>query len=228
GLRLPSKSACRVVLVVVDREGIVLGVRRMEDAAVGALDSAIAKARTARLYSDPLVVDEDGALQGLHPLTGLVPAGTAVTTRTLWFLSQPFFPPGIDASAPDHDMVAPFDAGSGPLYELAIENRKPFRFEQMGFAPAAPIDPGVQDDSQNGLCFVAGGIPVYRAGALIGAIGVCGDGPAQSERVASEAIAGASLALGFDLSAPHAIRANQFAYQGATLPYAKSPQNPDG
>lgn len=227
-LRLPAKSASRVVLAVVDREGIVLGVRRMEDAAVGALDAAIAKARTARLYSDPLVVDEDGALQGLHPLTGLLPAGTAVSTRTLWFLSQPFFPPGIDASASDHDMFAPFDPGSGPLYELAIENRKPFRFDQMGFAPAAPIDPGVQDDSQNGLCFVAGGIPLYRAGVLIGALGVCGDGPSQCEQIAIEAVAAASLALGFDLSAPFAIRANQFAYQGVTLPYAKSPQHPDG
>lgn len=228
GVRLPAKSASRVVLAVVDREGIVLGVRRMEDAAIGALDTAIAKARTARLYSDPLVVDEDGALQGLHPLTGLVPAGTAVTTRTLWFLSQPFFPPGIDAAATDHDMFAPFDPGSGPLYELAIENRKPFRFDQMGFAPAAPIDPGVQDDSQNGLCFVAGGVPLYRAGALIGALGVCGDGPAQCERIALEAIDAASLALGFDLAAPLAIRANQFVYQGVALPYAKSPQHPDG
>jgi uncharacterized protein GlcG (DUF336 family) len=228
GLRLPSKSACRVVLAVVDREGIVLGVRRMEDAAIGALDTAISKARTARLYSDPLVVDEDGALQGLHPLTGLVPAGTAVTTRTLWFLSQPFFPPGIDASAADHDMVAPFDAGSGPLYELAIENRKPFRFEQMGFAPAAPIDLDVQDDSQNGLCFVAGGMPVYRAGVLIGAIGVCGDGPAQCDLIASEAVESASIALAVDLAAPFAIRANQYSYQGVTLPYAKSPQHPDG
>lgn len=227
-MRLPASSSARVVLAVVDREGILLGLRRMEDAAIGAVDLAIAQARTARLYSDPAVVDEDGALQGLHPLFGLLPAGTAVSTRTLWFLAQPFFPPGIDDAASDIDTVPPFDAGSGPLYALACENRKPYRYDQLGFAPAAPIDPGVQDDSQNGLCFAPGGIPLYRDGALIGALGVAGDGPEVCDWIALHGVQAAALALGFELEPPPELRVEQYSYQGVPLPYLKLPANPGG
>ena len=61
---------------------------------------------------------------------------------------------------------------------------------------------------------------MYRNGQLIGAIGISGDGVDQDD------IVGASGT--HDFLAPFAIRADQFAYLGARLPYAKFPRDPDG
>jgi hypothetical protein len=55
---------------------------------------------------------------------------------------------------------------------------------------------------------------------LIGAIGISGDGVDQDD------IVGASGT--HDFLAPFSIRADQFAYLGARLPYAKFPRDPDG
>ena len=60
---------------------------------------------------------------------------------------------------------------------------------------------------------------MYRNGQLIGAVGISGDGVDQDDLV------GAS-ACGTELAAPDKIRADQFTYDGARLPYAKFPRNP--
>jgi hypothetical protein len=54
---------------------------------------------------------------------------------------------------------------------------------------------------------------------MIGAIGVSGDGIDQDDIIA------AAGTVGF--VAPDAIRADRQQYQGARLPYAKFPRNPD-
>lgn len=71
----------------------------------------------------------------------------------------------------------------------------------------------------NGMTIFPGGFPLYRDGVLIGAIGVSGDGVDQDDLIAAS---GASL-----FPAPEAIRADRQQYQGARLPYAKFPRNPE-
>jgi uncharacterized protein GlcG (DUF336 family) len=128
-------------------------------------------------------------------LTG-VPMGTAVTNRTIGFGAQPYFPPGIDGSA------------AGPFFNLYQQDAaNPCT---QGFEVAGP--------NQSGVVFFPGSAPLYRDGALVGGLGISGDGVDQDDFVA----AGGSV--GFE--APAAIRADQVTVQGVRLPYQKFPTNP--
>jgi len=88
----------------------------------------------------------------------------AFTTRGLGFIAQGFFPPGL-AGAP-----------VGPL--LGLQDAL-----NPTCGPAAlPL--------QNGITIFPGGVPLYKDGVLVGAIGVSGDGVDQDDFTAS---AGADL-----------------------------------
>ena len=105
----------------------------------------------------------------------------AFTTRGLGFLAQGFFPPGIDGAPP------------GPLGGLQAEL-------SANCEPAAlPL--------QNGITVFPGGVPVYKGGVLVGAIGVSGDGVDQDDMVAS---AGAEL-----FPPPPGVRADELAEAAA-------------
>jgi hypothetical protein len=82
----------------------------------------------------------------------------AFTTRTLGFLAQPFYPPGIDESQP------------GPLFQIQ---------EQLfaGPNPCAPYMPG------NGVTLFPGSVPLYKSGILVGGLGISGDGVDQDDFV---------------------------------------------
>jgi hypothetical protein len=125
--------------------------------------------------------------------------GIALTTRTLGFLSQPFYPPGIDENGP------------GPLFNLARLNQEPVQVDRWGNAPP---DPGYQ----NGLTFFPGSVPLYKNGELVGALGVSGDGVEQNDLIAFEG------GLGFE--PPPELRIDNFTFQGVRLPYVKFPQTP--
>jgi uncharacterized protein GlcG (DUF336 family) len=125
-----------------------------------------------------------------------VPMGTAATNRTIGFGAQPFFPPGIDGSS------------AGPFFNLYTHDvANPCT---QGFQVAGP--------NQSGVVFFPGSVPLYRNGALVGGLGISGDGVDQDDFVA----AGGSV--GFE--APIAIRADQVTVRGVRLPYLKFPQNP--
>jgi uncharacterized protein GlcG (DUF336 family) len=125
-----------------------------------------------------------------------VPMGTAVTNRTISFGAQPFFPPGIDGSSP------------GPFFNLYKQD------------VANPCTQGFQvaGSNQSGIVFFPGSVPLYRNGALVGGLGISGDGVDQDDFVASGGSAG--------FEAPTAIRADQIVLQGVRLPYLKFPSNP--
>src|SRR4026208_116258 len=89
-IRLPAGSRARATIAVADLDGTVLALHRMSDATVFSIDVAVAKARNVIYFSNPA---------GNSDLPG-VPAGTAVTNRTIGFGSQPLFTPGIDGSGP--------------------------------------------------------------------------------------------------------------------------------
>jgi uncharacterized protein GlcG (DUF336 family) len=86
-IRLPTGRRTKMVIAVGDIDGTILALYRMPDATVFSIDVAVAKARNVVYFSGP-----DPNVQ-IFDLPG-VPAGTAVTNRTISFGSQPFFPPG--------------------------------------------------------------------------------------------------------------------------------------
>jgi len=88
----------------------------------------------------------------------------AFTTRGLGFLAQGFYPPGID-SAP-----------VGPLNGLQAALSATCEPAAIGLA--------------NGITLFPGGVPLYKGGVLVGAIGVSGDGVDQDDFIAT---AGAEL-----------------------------------
>lgn len=175
GIRLPIGTPMRVFISVVNNPNAagvpptVLGSFRTGEATIFSWDVSVQKARTAVGFSNN---------------------SYAFSTRTVGFLAQDFYPPGLDGRPP------------GPYFGLQQTYSTP---------PPNPNFP-------NGITIFPGGFPLYRNGQLIGAIGVSGDGVDQDDIVAAS---GCQPFL-----APFAIRADQFSYLGARLPYAKFPRDP--
>ena len=183
GIRLPLGTGAKVFITVVNnphRNGVapaVLGTFRAGEATMFSWDVAVQKARTAVFFSN---------------------AQLAMSTRSTGFLSQRYFPPGLDGR--------PF----GPL----------FGFQEavtLKTHPATGKFPG-NPNLPNGMTIFPGGFPLYRGGVLIGAIGISGDGVDQDDLIGASGCA--------DFLAPKLIRADSYSYRGARLPYAKFPRDP--
>jgi len=185
-IRLPIGERAKMVIAVSDLDGTLIGVHRMRDSTIFSIDVAATKARNVIYFSGPAASPD---------LPG-VPAGTAVSNRTIGFGAQPFFPPGIDGSGP------------GPFFNLYT------------FDIAHPCTQGSQtaNPNQNGIVFFPGSVPLYKNGVLVGGLGVSGDGVDQDDYVTN---AGAK---GFE--APDNIRADQLFINSVRLPYLKFPRNP--
>jgi uncharacterized protein GlcG (DUF336 family) len=161
----------------------VLGAFRTGEATLFSWDVAVQKGRTAVGFSNN---------------------SFAVSTRTVGFLAQTKYPPGLDVQDP------------GPYFGL----QEQFSGFNRAALPNFVLDAsGLDKRFPNGITIFPGGFPLYRNGQLIGAIGISGDGVDQDD------IVGASGT--HDFLAPFSIRADQFAYLGARLPYAKFPRDPD-
>lgn len=186
-IRLPIGQRARFAIAVADLDGHLLGLRRMTDSTVFSVDVAVAKARNLAYMSSMSVDPAD--------LPG-VPAGTAVTNRTIGFGAQPFFPSGIDGTSP------------GPFFQLYQYDR------------AHPCTNGRQpaNPNQNGIVFFPGSVPLYKNGVLVGALGISGDGVEQDDYVAAQA------SIGFE--PPDALRADHIMIGNVQLPYLKFPRNP--
>ena len=189
GIRLPIGTPMQVFITVVNFPNdpsvvpTVLGAFRTGEATLFSWDVAVQKGRTAAAFSTNSL---------------------ALSTRSVGFLAQTFYPPGLDVQDP------------GPYFGLQEQASGFIRSALPAFVlnPAFMVDPRFR----NGITIFPGGFPLYRNGQLIGAIGISGDGVDQDD------IVGASGT--HDFLAPFAIRADQFAYLGARLPYAKFPRDP--
>ena len=185
-IRLPPGSRARFVIAVADLDGSLLALYRMPDATMFSVDVAVAKSRNVVYFSGtPNPADLPG-----------VPAGTAVTNRTIGFAAQPLYPEGIDGTPP------------GPFYPLFTND------------VAHPCTQGSQpaNANQDGIVFFPGSVPLYLNGKLVGGLGVSGDGVDQDDYAA------AGGAAGFE--APTAIRADQITIRGVRLTYQKFPADP--
>ena len=178
-----------MAIAVADLDGTIIRLRRMQDSTVFSIDVAATKARNMVYFNSASRTATD---------LNEVPMGTAVTNRTISFGAQPFFPPGIDGSAP------------GPFFNLYMSDT------------ANPCTQGFQSGAVNanksGIVFFPGSVGLYRNGVLVGGLGVSGDGVEQDDFVT------AGGAAGFE--APANIRADQILVNGVRLPYFKFPRNP--
>ncbi|MBS0664352.1 MAG: heme-binding protein [Verrucomicrobia bacterium] len=180
GIRLPRGQPAAVFITVVNnpaQAGVaptVLGTIRTPDATIFSWDVAIQKARTAVFFSSK---------------------ARAFSTRTVGFLAQSMYPPGLANEPP------------GPFNGLQERFSIPLLSGTAGANPNLP----------NGMTIFPGGIPLYRNGVMIGAIGVSGDGVDQDDLVAASGSEG--------YLPPDAARADFMSYLGARLPYVKFPRD---
>jgi uncharacterized protein GlcG (DUF336 family) len=188
-IRLPLGSKARMVIAVADLDGTIIGLRRMQDSTVFSIDVAATKARNmVYLNSNSRTAADSNG----------VPMGTAVTNRTISFGAQPLYPPGIDGSS------------AGPFFNLyTMDLANPCT---QGFQS------GAANSNKSGIVFFPGSAGLYRNGALVGGLGVSGDGVDQDDYVTSGGTKG--------FEAPANIRADQVIDQGVRLPYFKFPRNP--
>lgn len=205
------------VIAVVDRVGNVLAVFRMNGARALARTSAMTEAGLNSPTIDAQGLDVPAEMAAISKaVTGayLSSGGNAFSTRTASQIVQQHFPP------------APSTRGleSGPLFGVQFSQLPcsdlNSRFQAAGGASAF-IGP---KRSPLGLAADAGGLPLYKNGVVVGAIGVMGDGdygfdPNILDRDidAEEAIAFAGT-QGF--AAPEAIRADRITVDGTTLRFS--------
>lgn len=205
------------VIAVVDRVGNVLAVFRMNGARALARTSAMTEAGLNSPTIDAQGLDVPAEMAAISKaVTGayLSSGGNAFSTRTASQIVQQHFPP------------APSTRGleSGPLFGVQFSQLPcsdlNARFQAAGGASAF-IGP---KRSPLGLAADAGGLPLYKNGVVVGAIGVMGDGdygfdPNILDRDIDpeEAIAFAGT-QGF--AAPEAIRADRITVDGTTLRFS--------
>ena len=196
GIRLPLGQTAQVFITVVNNPNnagsppVVLGTFcTSSNATRFSWDVAVQKARTAVFFSD---------------------SNRAYSARTVGFLAEEFYPPGIDGTQPGIFL------GLQEKFSIITPTSIPFTnpLNNAAIMTATNVDPNLP----NGITIFPGGFPLYRNGVLIGAIGVSGDGVDQDDLISAS---GASV-----FPAPVPIRADQTQYRDARLPFAKFPRNP--
>jgi uncharacterized protein GlcG (DUF336 family) len=220
-IRQPLGSNARVSITVVDTNGVVLGIFRQQDAPVFGFDVSAQKARTAAFYSNANAAALlRGAGQGAYvdraAADGLSLTGTvAFSDRGGGFLHRPFFPDGINNTAP-----GPFSTGfpEWSIFNdgLQLDLIKTNLLATLGGSNVACTSiPNVP----NGIQIFAGSVPLYKNGVLVGAIGISGDGIDQDDLIASAGAQGYA-------PVPE-IRCDQIFVRGVRLPFVKFPRSPN-
>ncbi len=170
----------------------------------------------------------------------------AYSARAIGNLARPFFPDGIDGESP-----GPFSKPAGEWSVLSTGLQLDLSINAIlqhvlfvAGATMADVTPGctgvdlsvnplgftppVKDVRLgNGLQIFPGGVPVYRGGTVVGAVGVSGDGVDQDDMIAFLGVHEASAALGGSITnAPPDRRADVLSPRGVRLRYVQCPQAP--
>src|SRR5687767_8010993 len=231
-IRQPIGSNARVTIAVVDTNGGVLGIFRQLDAPVFGLDVSVQKARSSNFFARPdtgtkLSAAGFGSYAARAAADGLsLSGGIAFSDRAIGFLHRPHFPDGINESSagPFSTSLAhwsPFNDGLQlDLIRTALLSPpmmcKSAAYQKRSMLPPCPCT--TIPEIRNGLQIFAGGLPIYRKGTLVGAIGVSGDGIDQDDIIAA---AGAA-----SFAPPAGIRSDQIFVRGVRLPFLKFPARP--
>jgi len=220
-IRQPLGSNARVTIAVVDANGVVLGIFRTPDAPVFGFDVSVQKARTAaflsRTNAGALL---SGAGFGSHVIRAAndgvqLNGAIAMSDRAIGFLHRPFFPDGINNTAPG-PFSPPIDQWS--VFNVGLQSdliKANLQADLGGGSLPCTSLPNLP----NGLQIFAGSIPLYKNGELVGAIGISGDGIDQDDLIA----AGGSVGY----SPPIGIRSDQFFVRSVRLPFVKFPRSPN-
>ncbi|HEX3396275.1 MAG TPA: heme-binding protein [Steroidobacteraceae bacterium] len=172
----------------------------------------------------------------------------AYSDRAIGNLSRPFFPDGIDA-APNGPFSKP--PGQWSIFSTGLQLDLSINalLQNVLFAAGATATDvsagcaGVQFTSglsftqtltaadrtklANGLQIFPGSVPIYRGGALVGAIGVSGDGVDQDDMIAFLGLQRAGVLLNGSIQeAPPPRRADTLTPHGTRLLYVQCPQSP--
>ncbi len=231
-IRQPIGSNARVTIAVVDTDGDVLGIFRQLDAPVFGLDVSVQKARSSNFFArsdtgTKLSAAGFGSYVARANSDGIgLNGATAFSDRAIGFLHRPFFPDGINntAAGPFSTQIAdwsPFNDGLQlDLIRTALLSPpmmcRTAAYEKRSVLPPCPCT--TIPEIRNGLQIFAGGLPIYRNGVLVGAVGVSGDGIDQDDIIA---------AAGADAFSPSpAIRSDQIFVRGVRLPFLKFPARP--
>ena len=192
-IRLPFNSSAKMVFAISDEDGNILGLYRMPDATYFSIGVAVAKARNIAYYDNPALLQPQDKIKG-------VPAGTAFTSRTLRYVSLPFFPEGIDIDPPGPGNiltdggVTKYATNQGPPLPAnafqSIQGYNDFNPETNFHEVITPENAG----NQNGVVLFPGSAPLYKdttgsgmRSTLIGALGASGDGVFQDDDITSVA-----------------------------------------
>jgi uncharacterized protein GlcG (DUF336 family) len=230
-IRQPIGSNARVTMSVVDTDGRVLGIFRQLDAPVFGLDVAVQKARSVNFFSRndaaaKLTAAGFGSYVTRAAADGISLNGSiAFSDRGLGFLHRPLFPDGINGTdaGPFSTLLADWSPFNNGLQLDLVKNAiltmpicRTAAYTRREMLPPCPCT--MVPELKNGSQIFAGGIPLYRGGTLIGAIGISGDGIEQDDLIA------AGGANGF--APPEAIRSDHFFVRNVRLPFLKFPARP--
>ena len=200
-------SGLKATIAVVDKEGNVLGVFKMNGAPDNTRVGGASTCAPGGCASLPLTCGLEGVCVPSctaaisKAVTGafLSSQGHAFSTRTASFIVQEHFPPKVD-----------FQSG-GPLFGV--------QFSQL-------LCSDVNARSPLGLSADPGGIPLYKNGLEVGGIGIEGDGkyvldadPADDDVPVEELVAVAA-SRGFE--APAAITGDKIIVNGIRFPYVNA------
>ncbi len=244
-IRRPLGSAAQVTIAVVDTQGEVLGLVRTPDAPVFGTDVSLQKARSAAFLSS---TGAGAALAALPPANYLSPPaassigayvlamrsflsdpsalanGTAFSNRAIGNLARPLFPDGV-AGSPGGPLSTPLSNWSVFHVGLQLD----LSYNAIVAAAGGGLGVGCTGVAalRNGLQVFPGAVPIYRGGALVGAIGVSGDGVDQDDMIAFLGLADAGALLNTGLgNAPQSLRADNLVPAGTRLRYVQCPQSP--
>jgi uncharacterized protein GlcG (DUF336 family) len=231
-IRRPLDSRAEVSISVVDTRGQILGIVRSPDAPVFGIDVSAQKARTANFFSAPFAAAELGAdpsadVRGFVQKTRDFFADPAALTgknafgaRSIGNLARPYYPDG-EVGRPNGPLSRPITQWSplstGLQSALIIGNvGQHLNFVTGASAADTPqvctfqpdVAPG-QKRLANGIQIFPGGVPIYRSGRLVGAIGVSGDGIDQDDMISFLGTHNGGLKVGGAVgNAPTGIRAD--------------------
>ncbi|HLL75888.1 MAG TPA: heme-binding protein [Pyrinomonadaceae bacterium] len=224
-IRQPLGSPARVSMSVVDVDGNVLGIFRTQDAPVFGFDVSAQKARGAVFFSR----HDAGAILRSAGLGAYVDRGArdgvnldgsiAFAMRGFGFLHRPFYPDGINPNP-----AGPFstEIGEWSIFNVGLQ----LDIIRAGFLASLPSYPNQSPQRcapfpqlANGTQIFAGGVPLFKGGELVGAIGISGDGIDQDDLIAA---AGSN---GF--TPPVGLRSDQFVVRDVRLPFVKFPRSPN-
>jgi hypothetical protein len=181
------------------------------------------------------------------PLNGSI----AWSLRALGNISRPFYPDDIDGNVNGPlskpagewsifstglqlDLVynaiikhVAFVAGVGGVADFTPAELNCTGYKGFSAVPKFDLSAGQFPELRNGLTLFAGGLPIYRGGILVGAIGASGDGLEQDNMVPLLAVDAVSKLPGSTLNnAPKSIRADTLSPDGVNLRWAICPQKP--